>query len=787
MATEEPGETPVPGEREAGVSLGAAVALSTWFALGIMLVAAPAIWLVMPVTKLPRPFPSHHQDAESLIYLVTFGLALPLGVAASAWLSNRIAAGPNALRLPVVSAWLGVGLGLVVVFDRISRELPWGGGHLVLAGAAILWWVVAIGVLFRMASERPWPSVGRDELHRSWCYPLCVVSLGAVAMCFVKSESISWLVLLGLVVVAVAVLVLSEKVRLPEVTGGLGGLLDVGLVALLVLAVPNLLPWAAWVPASPFDTNVVQWHQNFYLGPANQILAGDALLVDVISQYGVGSIYFLAGAFRVIPIGYGTLGLVEGMLSALMFVGAFVALRMAGVSRWLSGWAMTVAVIAFVYGLQAPIGALLQHGAFRFGLPVGVVVGAVAEARWPRHATAARLFQLLTFAVASVWALEAFAYTLLTLVAVAGFSVALQPSGRRWREAFRWVTQVLGAWILAQLVLTTGTLASSGEPPDWGWYLNTLRQFLFGPLGDWTYDFSSFSPGIALGAVYLASASALLTMGIRRPALLRQQRVMLTAIVGMTAWGVALVSYIVNRGADHIIPYVSLPAVALGALWVAFLRSPEVEVPPPARRAVLGIALGLSAVLLAVAWSPAQVRFPQSVLAHVAPGGPSLKAALQKLADPPAVREAAPMGEKLLNQYLPGERRSIVLTSAELSVEILMRSGRGSAVPFGDPSEDSFVPEQQFKPLGAFVAGLTGGERILLDRPGREAYDLFRADPGRPGLAPITSAALVPSGLASLQTWVLKEIGLRFDLRTIVVDEGSGLEVVELVPRSPVG
>ena len=57
----------------------------------------------------------------------------------------------------------------------------------------------------------------------------------------------------------------------------------------------------------------------------------------------------------------------------------------------------------------------------------------------------------------------------------------------------------------------------------------------------------------------------------------------------------------------------------------------------------------------AVAWSPAQVRFPQSVLAHVAPGGPSLKAALQKLADPPAVREAAPMGEKLLNQYLPGE------------------------------------------------------------------------------------------------------------------------------------
>ena len=787
MTTEEPRETLAPSAPDTGVSLGAAVALSTWFAIGAMLVVAPAIWQVMPITRLPAPFPSHHQDAESLIYLVTFGLALPLGVAASAWVSNRIAAGPNALRLPVVSAWLGAGLGSVVVFARISRELPWGGGHLVLAGAVVLWWAVTITVLSRMASPHPWRSVERDQPQRSWCYAVCLVMLGAVTMCFITPESISWPALLGLVVMAAVVLILDDRVRLPAVTGALGGLVDVGLVALLLLAVPSLLPLAAWAPASPFDTNVVNWHQNFYLGPANQILAGDAMLVDVISQYGVGSIYFLAGAFTVIPIGYGTLGLVEGMLSALMFMGAFVALRMAGVSRWLSGWAMAVAVIAFVYGLQAPIGALLQHGAFRFGLPVGVVLGAVAEARWPRHAVAARVFQLLTFAVASVWALEAFAYTLLTLVAVAGFSVALQPSGRRWREAFRWVTQVLGAWILAQLVLTTGTLASSGELPRWGWYLNTLRQFLFGPLGDWTYDFSSFSPGLALGAMYLTSASALLTMGIRRPALLRQQRVILTAVVGMTAWGVALLSYIVNRSADHIIPYVSLPAVALGALWVAFLRNPEVEVPPPARRAVLGIALGLGAVLLAVAWSPAQVRSPQSVLAHIAPGGPSLKEALRELSDPPAVRPAAPMGEKLLEKYLPDEQRSIVLTDADLSVEILMRSGRGSAVPFGDPNEDSFVPDQHLEPLGDFVAGLSGGERMLLDPPGREAYDEFRANPWKSGLTPSTAATLVPSGLAPLQTWVLKEIGLRFDLSTVVLDEGSGLEVVELVPRSPAG
>ncbi len=37
--------------------------------------------------------------------------------------------------------------------------------------------------------------------------------------------------------------------------------------------------------------------------------------------------------------------------------------------------------------------------------------------------------------------------------------------------------------------------------------------------------------------------------------------------------------------------------------------------------------------------------------------------------------------------------------------------------------------------------------------------------------------------MASLQEWVLKEIGARFDLQTIVVTD-EGLEVVQLVPRA---
>ena len=138
-----------------------------------------------------------------------------------------------------------------------------------------------------------------------------------------------------------------------------------------------------------------------------------------------------------------------------------------------------------------------------------MLVGAVAESRWPRIATPARALQLLTVAVAAVWALEAFAYTMLTVVGVAAVWVVTSPSGDRRRESLRWGSQLAAAVVVAHLVLAGGTLAASGELPDWGWYLNTLREFLVGPIGDLTYDFTSFSPGLAVGALYMASAAAI--------------------------------------------------------------------------------------------------------------------------------------------------------------------------------------------------------------------------------------------------------------------------------------
>ncbi len=72
-----------------------------------------------------------------------------------------------------------------------------------------------------------------------------------------------------------------------------------------------------------------------------------------------------------------------------------------------------------------------------------------------------------------------------------------------------------------------------------------------------------------------------------------------------------------------------------------------------------------------------------------------------------------------------------MLTSADLGIEILIRTERGSAVPLGDPWEDSLVPDDHLGPLGDYVDGLAAGDRMLIDAPARELFELYRKHPER--------------------------------------------------------
>jgi hypothetical protein len=632
----------------------------------------------------------------------------------------------------------------------------------------------------RAASSRPWRLLARVEHLATGCWAATGLLAIPLLLCFTDLGSVSWSVVAAGAAAAIVIVALRARFRPPATPRRLGWCLDASVVVLLLLAVPNVVIFVfGGGPQEQLDRNIIQFHQNFFLGPANQVLAGDALLVDVLSQYGVGSIYFLSGAFHVVRIGNGTLGLVEGLLSALMYIGTYATLRLAGVTRLVAAGAMAVGVIVLVYGLRYPLGGLLQHGAIRYGLPVGVIVGAVLEARRTRATALAHGLVLVTVAVASVWALESFVYTSFTAAVCGALFVAMQPTGERHHELRRWVVHLVAAVLIGHLLLAGATLAFAGELPRWGWYLETLREFLFGPLGDLTYDFSSFSPGLAVGALYMASASALSVIVVRRADILRRQPALVVAIGGVTAHGIALFSYLDNRSADHIIPYVCLPAIGVVALWLTLLGRPELQVPAGGRWVAGAVALAGSILIVGATWSSVEVRYPQSALAHVVPGGPSLRAALVDLRDLPELQPGAVEGAELLDRYLPGEGRSIVLTQADLSVEILLRAERGSRVPLGDPWEDSFVPAGHLDALAAFVDELDPGDRALLDASAKEAFDAYQRDPTLDPMEDEADEALVPRGLAPLQRVVLQAMAQRFTLRTIVATDG-GLEVVEL-------
>ena len=114
----------------------------------------------------------------------------------------------------------------------------------------------------------------------------------------------------------------------------------------------------------------------------------------------------------------------------------------------------------------------------------------------------------------------------------------------------------------------------------------------------------------------------------------RANRAALFVLSGTTGYGIALFSYLVNRSADHIVPYVSLPAVMVVVLWLSILLRDR-RLSQVGRALLVGSATAIAALLVAVAWSNAGLRFSQSALAYLPPGGKSFRAAIDRLSDGP--------------------------------------------------------------------------------------------------------------------------------------------------------
>jgi hypothetical protein len=768
-----------------GAPLGPTVALTVTIGVAFFAVlAAVALLLVNPQPVPGLPEFSQRQDAETALYFLAFAVIVPAALIAVPRLADAIAARSGGEALSLLAAALAAALALAVI---VARLLPGEGAVAVLIVLAV-WAAGAVTALVRATRPRPWEALIRVERHAGPAWALAGALLLGSMLAFASLGSISPVALaLGALLVAACLLAYRRGAfeRLPRPSRGWGRAIDVAVVILLALVIPDLVIFepggAVGDPLAAFKAGIIQFHQDFLVGPANQVLAGDAVLVDTASQYGVAPIYLLAAWSELVPIGYGTTGLLDGLLYVLVFGAGYYLLRLARVARPLAIGAMALAVVILLYNLLFPVGGLLQHGELRFGLPMAVVVAATAAARYPARAKAITAVALAALGLSAIWALETFAYTAFTFAAVA----ALAAWGRSEPGRLRWLAKRLAlgvaACVAAHLVLAALTLIFAGELPDWGRYYAYIDALVIGDLADITYDYTGWSAGLPVGIAYAASAVGVVLVAVRRPSLLEQERTAITALAGLTAYGIALYTYFVNRSADDILPYVSFPALVAGALWLSLLLRGALTASRTARLGGLAVALTLSLLLLSVAWSSIGTRFPHTPLAYGAPGGDSLRDAMKRAWNPPAIDPRAPQGELLLDRYMPDQRRVPIVVSPDLGVEILIRSGRAHSLPFSHPTEDFFAGFPTQSEIDHAVARLETGDRLLIQDGGLKLLDQLRGDPSRDVLTdPVPIAS--PDALTPQQQLMLQRIAARFRFRILERDE-QGFVVVSLEAR----
>lgn len=755
--------------------LPATIALASSIALLFFMVLLGPIHALVPTVALPEPLLPHHQTAETLLYVLAFFVLAPVGAWLAVRLVDQVLAGGNpGLAGPLAAISATVATGVIVLVRVIGTD---GDQLWMLSGSALVGALFVSG-LWWQASGPDWPMASRlsgAEFPLA-CLAGFVTVAAVLALGYLSHLNLEWL-LIGTAIV-LATTLSFRRLRIPTLPRASGIAVDVVVLVLVVIAVPDMVIFQgvgeSGQPGDAFLTYVINFHQSLFLGPVSQILNGSALLVDTVSQYGVGSIYLLAAWFQVSPIGNGTLGFFDASLAALTFGAGYGVLRMSGVRRVLAVPAMLVAVVVLVWALEYPIGGLLQHGGLRFGLPMLLILFWVAGARFPARSRLLRAAGWAVVGLSSVWALESFLYMSGALVGMLLIEAALRPEVRmRW--LFRQAGYTVASWAIAQVIFALATLVCADSLPDWGLYLTYLRDFLAGDVGDLTYDVPPWSPGLTVGFAYLVLAISLGVAATRRPDWLRSRAPMTLALAGLVGYGILLYSYFANRSLAHVIPYLSLPLVLSVTIWLWQVISNPLA---PRRTAVAALAAVLTVVALTLAnvLPRATDRAETSLLAYAVPGGKSLGDGFDRLWNPPELKAGANQGAALLDEYLPGEEESPVLTVPDLDNNILTLSGRSNSLGITDAKEQSWVEGPHMEPVEEAAGALRPGDRMLIDV---EALSAFRTLARNP--AADREAITRDTTIADIQLLAISRIAERVRLKPIV--RRGDLLVVELEPR----
>ena len=640
---------------------------------------------------------------DTAVFLLVFGVLLPVAVVVVARGGPHAAAEPAALSTLAVTA--AIGLVAVLCVARIIDELA--GDELrssVVVLALTLAWFAGVAILV-LRARRGLPLPGLDRVLPAWL-PLALLPLLVLALTWDALPEPGTFLLSLLLGGAL----LAAHLTLPADRIARGGtiVVDVVVVAAILLLVSDV---SVFTPES--QAWGLQPHHNTSLGAANDLLGGRSMLVDAYSIYGVGSMYFLGGLFELFPIGYGVYGILAAAGLAVMYAIAYAILRLAGTSQVLAATAMAAAIVSSVYSTVGSPATFPSLGALRWGFGYLLVLLAVVAARSERWAPRLRVGGAVIVGISSIWSFEVFVYTGATYAAIAAYWAASASGEEGWlRSLARLLVPAAAACVVAHLALTLWTLAQEGQLPSWDPYLAIVREFVTGP-----YNRLVAAPwwvGIAVGAFLFASAVAVASIVLRAPRFAAANRPALLAIAGLTAFAVATFTYGVRFSSEDYVARFDLPVLALMALWIhVAVRSTLAR---PARTALAATGFGVAALLIVGGWDNLTQKAGRTPLIAALPGNDrSVESEVSRVWDNPPIQARSAAAETLLDRHWPDQGKALVLLHPDLGVEALMRSERVNELPVSYFLADTIVAEEREDEVGEVVDELEPGTLLLTE------------------------------------------------------------------------
>jgi hypothetical protein len=428
-------------------------------------------------------------------------------------------------------------------------------------------------------------------------------------------------------------------------------------------------------------------NQNYFLGPALDVLHGHPMLVDTFSQYGVGVIDALAVFFLVIPIGYGTFTLLLSGATVLFFVTVYAVLRWSTESVVIAAIGLTAIVVLDLFGQSGFFIDYPSTGVLRFGLPWAVILCSLAALRSTHHGRWFDGLVLAMMAVAAIWSGETAVYCLGTASSIGCLRAAVSDAGalKRMNLATRRVATLLAVGALSLLVFTVASWIATGVFPDWAGYLEYIYAYTVAGFGDLLIG--PWSPGLAVGGVYTISAIAIVLLVAMRPGLVRERIASFSALTGLTVLGMLVYTYFLGRSHPNNVIHISLPAVALLFVWCDIARSvidSRVAVATATATAVF-----FAGIVVAGESGDIGQKYSSTALAAALGSTASLEARLRTLWHNPVVEPAAPHIVHFIRSLGDGNRSLTLLLGPAVETEVLLRLGRASAVGSSNPAQES--------------------------------------------------------------------------------------------------